>query len=193
MSSIDWGDAPTWIAAVFAGGAALFAGLTIRSQRQQIAEQRNFIGEQSQNLTLERAELRASQEQRRRAQAKQVSMTFRTAGQSGAGDYNTSVGYDRWSVDVLNGSDEPVRDVMVRFGDTYNAATAHEVEASHLPDHGRRTVPLAVLGPGRTVNFESPRFQEVTVDNNRPVLQFTDRTGAVWRRNEHGVLSEVEE
>lgn len=24
MSSIVWGDAPTWIAAVFAGGAALF-------------------------------------------------------------------------------------------------------------------------------------------------------------------------
>ncbi|MFD3749736.1 hypothetical protein ACFWVT_05625 [Streptomyces cyaneofuscatus] len=193
MSSIDWGDAPTWIAAVFAGGAALFAGLTIRSQRQQIAEQRDFIGEQSQNLTLERAELRASQEQRRWAQAKQVSMTFRTAGQSGVSDYNASVGYDRWSVDVFNGSDEPIRDVMVRFGDTYNAASAHEVEANHLPDQGRRTAPLAVLGPGRTANFESPQFQEVTVDNNRPALQFTDAAGAVWRRDEHGVLTEVEE
>lgn len=193
MSSIDWGDAPTWIAAVFAGGAALFAGLTIRSQRQQIAEQRQFIAEQSQNLALERAELHAAEGTRRRAQAKQVSMVYRTSGYRERDSDGSFIGYDRWKVEIANGSDEPVRDVKVRFGDTYDAANAVEAESRHLPDSGRRGVPVAVLGPGRTAVFESSRWQEVTVDNNRPALQFTDAAGAVWRRDEDGVLTAVDE
>ncbi|MER6235942.1 hypothetical protein ABT185_07680 [Streptomyces clavifer] len=193
MSLVDLGDVPTWIAAVFAGGAALFAGLTIRSQRQQITEQREFIGEQSANLTLERAELRAAQEERKWAQAKQVVMTFRTAGfteQDGAGGL---IGYDRWDVHVVNGSDEPVRDVLVRFGDTYNAVEAVEMDSRHLPDEGRRGVPVAVMGPGRDVLFSSPRWAEATVDNNRPAVQFTDAAGAVWCLDQQGVLVPVEE
>ncbi|MEV7491428.1 hypothetical protein AB0O08_11805 [Streptomyces anulatus] len=192
MSSIDWGDAPTWIAAVFAGGAALFAGLTIRSQRQQISEQREFITEQSQNLALERAELRAAEAARRSAQAKQVSMTYKTNGQlQPSGSLG---GYDRWWVEVVNGSDETVRNVMVRFGDTYDAATATENGFRRHPDQGRRGVPVAALGPGRTVTFQSPRWSsEATIDNNRPALQFTDAAGAVWQRDEHGVLATAEE
>ncbi|MFH9610435.1 hypothetical protein [Streptomyces sp. NPDC017448] len=193
MSSVDWGDAPTWIAAVFAGGAALFAGLTIRSQRQQIREQQHFIAEQSQNLALERAELHAAEETRRWAQAKQVTMIFDTSGYRERDSAGSLIGYDRWRVKVANGSDEPVKDVKVRFGDTYDAANAVEVESQHLPDSGRRGVPVAVLGPQRTAVFESPRWQEATVDNNRPVLQFTDAAGAVWRRDEHGVLAAAEE
>lgn len=192
MSSIDWGDAPTWIAAVFAGGAALFAGLTIRSQRQQIAEQRAFIGEQSQNLALERAELQAAKEARRWAQAKQIEMRFATRS-SGPDSEGISRGYEGWLVTVTNRSDEPARNLLVRFGDTYNATSATEIDSEYLPGHGRRGVPLDVLGPGRAACFESPRWQEATVDNNRPALQFTDAAGAVWRRDEHGVLTAVEE
>lgn len=190
---MDWGDAPTWIAAIFAGGAAVFAYMTIKSQRQQIGEQRSFIGEQSANLTLERAELRAALEERRWAQAKQVVMTFRTAGSSGEDSYGDPVGYNQWDVFVINGSDEPVRDVLVRFGDTYNAASAVEIDSRHLPDGGRRAVPVDVIGPGRQVQFESPRLGEITVDNNRPELRFTDASGTAWRRDQHGVLSLVEE
>ncbi|MFG3426154.1 hypothetical protein [Streptomyces californicus] len=193
MSSVDWGDAPTWIAAVFAGGAALFAGLTIRSQRQQITEQRQFIDEQSQNLALERAALRAAEEARRWAQAKQVTMICGPGGYRERDSGGSFIGYDRWRVEVTNGSDEPVRDVMVRFGDTYAAANAVEFESRHLPDGGRRGVPVTVLGPQRTVVFESPRWQEATVDNNRPIVQFTDAAGAIWRRDEHGALDAVEE
>ncbi|MFC8862666.1 hypothetical protein [[Kitasatospora] papulosa] len=193
MSSVDWGDAPTWIAAVFAGGAALFAGMTIRSQRQQIDEQRVFIGEQSANLQLERTELRAVQEERRWAQAKQVVMHFETFGEE-QDDEGNAVGYDRWVVRVTNGSDEPVRQILVRFGDTFNARTAVETNAQHLPDGGRRAVPMDLLGPGRTAIFESGRWSEQAVDNNRPVAHFTDAAGAAWCLNEHGLLvSEVDE
>lgn len=190
---MDWGDAPTWIAAIFAGGAALFAYMTIKSQRQQISEQRTFIGEQSENLTLERAELRAALEGRRWAQAKQVVMTYETGGASARDSTGSLAGYDRWVVHVSNGSDDLVRDVLVRFGDTYNAASAVEMDTRHLPDGGRRAVPADVIGPGRQVQFESPRLGEVTVDNNRPELRFTDAAGTAWRRDQHGVLTLAEE
>lgn len=182
---MNWGDAPTWVAAIFAGGAAWFAYLTIRSQRKQIDEQRVFIGEQSANLTLERAELRAALETRRWAQAKQVSMTYTTRATLSSG---TITGYEGWSVVVTNGSDEPLADVLVRFGDTYNAASAAELSAAGLPDQGRRGLPVSVIGPGRRVRFESPRWPEATVDNNLPTVWFSDAAGEVWVLGCDGVL-----
>lgn len=185
---MNWGDAPTWIAAVFAGGAAWFAYLTIKSQREQIREQRVFIGEQSANLMLERAELRAALEARRWAQAKRVTMTYRTGGFSDRDSTGSETGYDRWKVVVTNGSGEPVTDVMVRFGDTYNASNAVEVGEQGLPDQGRRGVPVNVVGPGRQVRFESPRWSETTVDNNRPMAWFTDAAGVTWVLDRDGAL-----
>lgn len=173
---------------MFAGGAAWFAYLTIRSQRKQIQEQRVFIGEQSANLTLERAELRAALKARRWAQAKQVVMACETRGFSGVDEEGVEFGYDRWSVLVTNGSDEPVADVSVRFGDTYNAASAVEVDAQDLPDQGRRVLPVSVIGPGRQVRFESSRWPEATVDNNRPKVWFSDAAGATWVLDHDGAL-----
>lgn len=185
---MNWGDAPTWVAAVFAGGAAWFAYLTIRSQRKQIEEQRVFIGEQSANLTLERAELRAALETRRWAQAKQVTMTYRTGGHSDRDSAGSLTGYDRWQAVVTNGSDDVVTDVMVRFGDAYNALSAVEVGERGLPDRGHRGVPVDVIGPGRQVQFESPRWSETTVDNNRPTAWFTDAAGVTWVLDRDGAL-----
>lgn len=84
--------------------AAWFTYLTIRSQRKQIEEQRVFISEQSANLTLERAELRAALETRRWAQAKQVTMTYRTGGHSDRDSAGSMTGYDRWQAVVTNGN-----------------------------------------------------------------------------------------
>lgn len=189
MSDIDWGDAPTWIAALFAGGAAWFAGKTLQSQRKQLTEQRAFIGEQSANLTLERAELRAAAEERRTGQARRINMELMTAASApdGTGVFR---GYDHWRVQVRNASDEPIRDVLIRFGDAYDPAEAAIAESSHLPDGGRRGIPVALVGPGLTVGFRSPKWQEITVDNNRPVAFFTDSNGVRWRLDEHGELAE---
>lgn len=173
---------------MFAGGAAWFAYLTIRSQRKQIEEQRVFIGEQSANLTLERAELRAALETRRWAQAKRVFMTCETRGSSGVDDDGDEYGFDRWSVVVTNDSDETVTEVLVRFGDTYNAASAVEVDALDLPDQGRRSLPVSVIGPGRQVRFESSRWPEATVHNNRPTAWFSDAAGVTWVLDYDGVL-----
>ncbi|MFB6943202.1 hypothetical protein ACFWGL_17090 [Streptomyces sp. NPDC060286] len=197
MGPAQWGDVPTWAAATFAGGAAWCAFLTIKSQRQQIGEQRAFIAEQSrfmseqqQNLELERAEFRAQAEERRVSQARQVVMTFAPSGSSGEDRYGNGTGYDRWRVEVKNDGDDPISNVVVRFGEAYVAASATENEGFYHPDRGRRPVPVPLIQGGHTVVFESSRWPEATVDNNRPVLLFTDRVGVRWRRDSYGKLEE---
>ncbi|MFB7832022.1 hypothetical protein [Streptomyces sp. NPDC056056] len=186
--NIDWGDAPTWIAAVFAGLAAGFTGWTLVSQRRQIDEQRAFIGEQSSNLRLERAELLAAAEDRRTVQARTVLMRFDVFGEGndGAGRPTT---YDHWRVTFVNASNEPLRDVMVRFGQAYTGVGAVEEQALHLPDQGRRTLPVDVLGAHRSLTVESPRWPEATVDNNPPTAFFTDNNGQRWMLDRHAILT----
>ncbi|MFE4647735.1 hypothetical protein [Streptomyces sp. NPDC056707] len=187
MSSVDWGDAPTWIAAIFAGGAALFAYMTIRSQRQQIGEQQDFIAEQSETLRLEREELKAQAAERRRAQARAVCMDpqmFYSGPDSVA---------DHWEVSVTNGSNELVRDVAVRFGDAYTAMEARLDSGGGAGGSLPRSVPVHLIGPDRCFVFVSSRLSETALENARPVLLFRDSAGLRWRLDEHGELSEVGE
>lgn len=189
MGFINWGDAPTWIAGIFAGAAAVYARGMLRSQQRQIAEQREFIAEQSANLELERAELRAAAEERRCSQAKQVTVTYRTTGGQPDGSGGSS-GYNKWMVTVQNGSDAPLRQVRVRFGEAHTATGAVELESVHLPDRGRRPATVDLLGPGRSLSFLSPAWDETTVFNNRPTCLFTDADGAHWQLDHHGSVTE---
>ncbi|MEU9271795.1 hypothetical protein AB0E04_41250 [Streptomyces sp. NPDC048251] len=111
MSGMNWGDVPTWVAAIFAGGVALFAYQTIRSQQEQIGEQRVFIGEQSATLALEREALRAAAEDRKWEQARHVIVSHDRLGGAGV----------RWLVDVSNVSNSPITDVRLRFGQVVGA------------------------------------------------------------------------
>ncbi|MGX1223154.1 hypothetical protein [Streptomyces ambofaciens] len=197
MGPADWGDVPTWIGGAGALAAGWFAYQTIKSQRQQIGEQQAFIVEQTrfmddqrENLELERAELRAQAEERRVSQARQIHMDFHTWGYSSEDVYGGS-GYSAWRVEVGNRSDDPIHDVVVRFGETYSAASARERQGSHHPDRGQRSVPVELIPAGHTVVFESPHWEEPTVDNNRPALLFTDDGGVRWRHDSYGKLEEV--
>ncbi|MGW3572232.1 hypothetical protein ACWDSL_51725 [Streptomyces sp. NPDC000941] len=190
MGSIDWGDAPTWIAGVFAAAAAYYARGTLRSQQKQIREQREFIAEQSATLALERAELSAAAEERKWAQARQVRMRIWTARRVQRTWVRAREGYERWDVEVENGSSEPVRAVKVRFGASYTASEAYDLAHEDLPGGGRLGAPVPLIGPGRTFLFVSPNWPETTVDNNRPHVYFTDDAGLRWHLNEHGQLTE---
>ncbi|MFE7236103.1 hypothetical protein ACFVAF_36925 [Streptomyces sp. NPDC057596] len=194
MSAIDWGDIPTWLGAGFAAAAAAAAVWTLASQRRQIAEQRQFIGEQSATLALERAELRAAAEDRKWAQARQVAMHHRKAGGSVDGEGN--VVCDRWVVTVQNTSDAPVHGVEVRFGTAYLASEVYELAPSAVhnlsaEDGDRLVSPVYLLGPGRAVRFLSQQWPEATVHNNRPVLSFTDDNGLRWQLDSYGKLEEA--
>ncbi|MEI5522523.1 hypothetical protein WB388_18130 [Streptomyces brasiliscabiei] len=170
---------------------------TLLSQQQQIKEQREFIGdqrafmaEQSSTLALERTELQAQAAERRVMQARSVEMRFETAGSTGRDERGHDTGYNRWDVTVSNNSDAPIHNVIVRFGETYNAGSAVEIEALHLPDGGRRVVPVHLIGGRRSVLFASGSWTEDVVDRNRPSLYFTDDAGIRWRRDESGDLKE---
>ncbi|WP_262705534.1 MULTISPECIES: hypothetical protein [Streptomyces] len=186
MGGIDWGDAPTWVAGAFAAAAAYYARGTLRSQQKQIREQREFIAEQSATMALERAELLAQAEERRTAQARRVSMKHSlswTNDAEGFGGRN-----DHWKVRVINTSDEPIRDVLVRFGDTYDAR-----DATTPGQRGWGPGRVHLIGPGREFTFRSQRMPEVLLENARPDLYFTDANGVRWQLDAHGELGEGSE
>lgn len=190
MSLVDWGDVPTWIGGAGALAAGWFAYQTITSQRQQIREQQEFIEDQTrfmddqrQNLELERAELRAAAEDRRWAQARRIAVESRKipVGTEGAA---------MWGVEVGNFSDAPIREVQVRFGSAYITDEVYVALGSHaLGD--RLFSPLYVLGAGRSVEFRSQAWPEVSAHNNKPTLYFTDNDGARWSHDWLGDLKEV--
>ncbi|MGA5322438.1 hypothetical protein ACPCIU_18630 [Streptomyces seoulensis] len=194
MSVINWGDVPTWLGTVFAAAAAGAAVWTLKSQRDQIQEQRVFIAEQSATMELERAELRSAAEDRRWAQARRVRMHHQPAWSTPDAEGNAGPD-DHWVVIASNGSDAPVHQVEVRFGSAYTAAEAYELsrESLHAHQGERRTIPLHLVGPSRRVRFHSQRWRSATVHNNRPTLYFTDDGGVRWSLDSYGKLEETEQ
>ncbi len=173
--SIDWGDAPTWVAGAFAAAAAYYTRGMLKSQRQQIDEQREFIREQSANLALERQALRAQAEERRVAHARQISASWFGG-----------------MVRVLNASDAPITDVTAMFGER-ESVKGHEVVPAGIGDHellsGEYDMPVDVIGAGRTYAFAAP---EEGVEGTVCVL-FSDEDGQRWRLGVDGKLESAPE
>lgn len=182
---MNWGDVPTWGAATFTGVAAFFAYRAYGSQKVQLKEQRQFITEQSTNLQLERAELRAVAKERRWTQARQVIMQHRKTGDEQVGS---------WRVSVHNTSGAPVHEVQVRFGSAYVASAVYEwgdVPPWSPRLFGERLVtPVHLLGSGRSAIFLSQEWPAATAHNNRPIVYFKDDSGVRWSLDTYGKLSE---
>ncbi|MEU6168076.1 hypothetical protein [Streptomyces tanashiensis] len=185
--SIDWGDAPTWVAGVFAAAAAYYTRGMLKSQRQQIDEQRDFIAEQAANLELERSEFRALAAERRQAQAAKIRMEPKSKqDRPGPNDPWT----EWWMVHIQNRSAEPVHDVVVRFGEAHTALSAF-----HGNDHQGRGVqlgvPLPVLAREGTAWFKSSSSTDGSMPNAHPVVYFTDNENVRWRLDRYGDLVEA--
>ena len=188
MSSIDWGDAPTWVGAFFAAGAAAGSIWTLASQRAQIKEQREFIALQSANLVLERAELEATLAERRSEQARHVHVEVtreRTEGPLDDRGGRTSSREYTFYVFVRNGSSAPVRDVTAYVGDIeastawrFGISVSKQLGALKLRE-GDEPVPVPVAGA--TTNLAFP-FGPFTGDLSGPVkVLLTDNNGIRWR------------
>lgn len=187
VGAINWGDAPTWLGAIFAAAAATAAVWTLTSQRQQIREQREFIAEQSATMELERAELRAVADDRRVAQARRVRMACDRVGPNGTDPVATALsGYDHWVVRITNTSDAPLHNVAVRFlGSAGGRHRAAEVIGADGTSQG---FPARLVGPDRLFTFISPGWNAAGVDDHRPSAWFTDDAGVRWHLDEHGKL-----
>ncbi|MFB7589365.1 hypothetical protein [Streptomyces sp. NPDC056169] len=171
--SIDWGDAPTWVAGAFAAAAAYYTRGMLKSQRQQIDEQRQFIAEQSANLALERQALSAQAQDRRVAHARQISADW----------YGNMLR-------VLNASSAPITAVTAMFGEL-PSPKAHEVVPSGLGNHellrGDFETPVQIVGAGRTYAFAPPEGEFT----GALCVLFSDEDGERWRLSAEGALESV--
>ncbi|WP_406241235.1 hypothetical protein [Streptomyces anulatus] len=183
MSGIDWGDAPTWIAGAFAAIAAFYARSTLKSQQNQIGEQRDFIAEQSANLQLERQALSADLEDRRSSQARQVRLKHIAHGAELNMDSGQMEGASQWFLTVVNGSDAPLHDLSVFFKD---------LPAAWVQSPGREGAqPLRILARAMEAEFQSPVFEPTDLSGARGVVTFKDDQGVSWRLRADEQLEEV--
>ncbi|NNN30728.1 hypothetical protein HLK59_10200 [Streptomyces sp. S3(2020)] len=184
MGPINWGDAPTWIAGAFAAAAAFYARGTLKSQQQQISEQRDFIAEQAANLRLERQVLQEQLGERRSAQARQIRLAY----SAGGGEFDDETGdlvrADHWLVTVRNESDAPVYELTVSFA----GEPSRWVQTSERAGGGG----VAVLGRGKGAEFDSPRFPDTQLVRARPVARFRDADGVWWQLLHDERLTEAE-
>ncbi|MEV4920758.1 hypothetical protein AB0K47_28610 [Streptomyces tirandamycinicus] len=178
MAGIDLGDAPTWLGAIFAAGAAGAAIWTLKSQRDQIAEQRDFIAEQSANLRLEREALLAAAKDRRERQARGVRLEV-----------------ERQYVYVFNESDAPIMSVSCIDGDappvrscvvdaTGNVATELIAAMVRGEDSGPD---IDLVGVGQAAVFQRAEGGRRAVS-----VSFSDVAGIDWWRDEDGALLDAD-
>ncbi|MFI9501023.1 hypothetical protein ACIG92_24535 [[Kitasatospora] papulosa] len=183
MTGIDWGDAPTWIAGGFAAVAAFYTRSTLKSQQSQIAEQREFIAQQSANLALERQALTADLADRRSSQARQVRLSEQAHGAELNDETGQLENANQWFVTVVNGSDAPLYDLSVTFG---------EQPATWVESPGRAGgQPLRILARSKSAEFSSPLFRDTELGSSRAVLQFKDDDGIAWKLHANERLEKV--
>jgi hypothetical protein len=115
---VDWGDVPTWVGGFFAAIAAFGAVWTMRAQRQQIDEQRDFLRAQTALLELDHHDRTA-------AQALRVSIHARPRRWLG------DPGWWVWKATVHNASSAPITCVRVRFGEGRPPLKARWVRNAH--------------------------------------------------------------
>ncbi|MFB6565442.1 hypothetical protein ACFCYH_42280 [Streptomyces sp. NPDC056400] len=189
MPSIDWGDVPTWMGALFAAGAAFGALGALRSQRTQLNEQRQFIAEQRVVLDLQRQELEDTLAERRVGPLRRhIKMWYQLLNQDGepstAGHPDEQV---RWRVRIGNRWDSPIREVSVFFGiaeavettmTTHNRDTEEWVELPPDPCVEGRTIKR--LGPNKTAVFYSAWGVRGELIHERPTCRFRDVERAAW-------------
>lgn len=183
LSSIAWGDAPTWVGTVFAAAAAAFTLVTLLSQRQQIREQQSFIGEQLVNLRAEREALAAAADDRRSAHARQVTLRTRLMiGPDGPDGPDSCY----FQAVVTNNSDRAITDVEIDFGDL----AAAQPQATRVPDHRIVDVP-AGIGPRQAYAFASESSYLEHLEEVVVTAVFTDSSGVTWRLTEDSFLTEA--
>jgi hypothetical protein len=201
---MDAGDLATWVGSGFAAVAAGATLLTLKSQRDQIREQRGFITKQSDliteqaaNLLLEREELRAALADRRSSQAEMVSMeVVESVGTTAPADNNGDPINNIFVVRMHNESAEPLHDVTAHFGGE-PAAGGVRLTLVSTPFRDDRWLPAgaptgsmaAVVGGGARWRFWSEL--DAIARGGRPHLLFTDNNGVRWQLDEHGDLREM--
>ncbi|MDT0387836.1 hypothetical protein [Streptomyces dubilierae] len=178
---MDSGDLATWVGSTFAAIAAGATLWTLKSQRDQIDEQRQFIAEQSATLALERQELLANAQDRREEQARKINIEVTPP-----------------YVKVLNFSDDPVTDVRcLEDGQPPIRAASSRAEGAEAALsmvleqlQGQEQTHIDTLGVGRIGWFQRRSDPSRT---GAVEIAFTDAAGVRWVKTHLGELRQADE
>lgn len=171
---IDWGDVPTWVAGAFAAVAAIGATATLKSQKQQLEEQRDFLRAQTALLSLDHRD-------RVWKQALKISCSTKVfwwlSGYKGAV--------------VRNGSDAPITDVQVTFGEEAPVSVWSRWGSHASLLDGDPAIWRALRGR-ESVCFHSRSVPKPRREFLDPSVAFTDAGGVRWCLGPYGDLRQIE-
>jgi hypothetical protein len=204
LADVNWGTAPNWTIAVFAGLATWAGFRTLRyhrrllaqqraqlnEQRTQLAEQRMFFEHQSAVLELQRAELHAAARDRKRIQARLVEVTSRT--EEPSEEWPEGLEGRRRAASVTNASHEPIHHVVLRFGNGDESGQAAQVVQAYGSSRTSEP-PLVLLRPRRGATFFSTALADGEPVPGSAIVRFTDHNGVHWQLDEDGQLEELDE
>lgn len=192
-----WGDIPTWITAIatigLLAGAIITAVYAIRAFREQrtmlglqsaqLTEQRKINKRQTKVLRLQTAEIRASLDDRRRAQASMVFIRIETGLHPAVGQAQRAVhgpGPQTVTAYIENASDRPIYSAELIWDD---GATGLVELASR--SHSDRLDGVIMPGGNDSLTRESePGTRAVA-------LRFRDAAGITWLRAPDGELMDI--
>ncbi len=205
----NWGDIPTWLAVVVASAGGAIALSQLRGQQDQFRQQSiqdaqrdKVMSAQYELMQAQLAEVRERTEDRRREQARQVTLTVFPVGSPPEGTGQATVGRCL----ISNGSDRPIRQVACRM--IWN----HEMLQ---PGHFLTQDPLVAPGQNGENWTQSPGkhefskggpvhdvlarrevqavFQVTSASGKeaRFAIQFTDDDGQRWKLDDREQLSSV--
>ena len=185
---MHWGDAPTWVGAVFLGAAALTGLFQLGRQRKELGAVRLDLQKlelQNEELNLQLEPERIAARRSRRKQAEQVDCSRREDQIRLEGN---ATGPSAWDyLLVTNTSDEPIRTVNVSFGGEGPFGVGHlERQADGLVLVGRVDWPVPVINPGGEWCFLQPG--NVDPGNAAVLVRFDDANGVRWQANLVGQL-----
>jgi hypothetical protein len=183
----DWGDVPTWAAAVF----ALIAGLI--AWRAFVVSQRAYrVAHQIYQIESERDE-RAAEERRERDKAERRAQADKVATWLGRAAPATGVEPRVVGANIKNASDLPVYDVAVSF---CHSPAENSNEQRLWNPRNTRTDAFMVIPPHETVFevFPPSAIQDAGGLEEREwtvTIRFRDAAGVRWERDPYGKLTEV--
>lgn len=201
MSSPDWGDVPTWIAAIAASAAFVGAMMAYRTQAKSLVVQRDQFKDQKEANEKQAREIQASverlkdeQKRQRRAQAKQVAITI-DRGELMAGlpkgvRRSASSSWIHVGATVRNTSPLPIHRLRIQWhgADPYeDPFQAKEASDTLLP--GEKLLFVA------TIEGPIDESNELLIDPNlvSAVVLFRDADGVEWRVGPNGKVDEIVE
>jgi hypothetical protein len=188
---VNWGDVPTWVAAIGTVGAFIAAFIQIATERRA-----RLAREQQDRIDARRAQARLISGVRGPVEHPDPEPDLDKPGT--VDKIAARLAYGRTAVDLFNGSQEPVYMLVVGLvfiqGAAPHTMEEHLETKKRLAAPGRSITTVSVLPPGRhRVWIRGDLHGGVLSGRLAVEVAFTDRDDVHWIRRARGQLEELPE